>query len=719
VADNTKKILGQFNLSAIPSLPELLLAEMDALQDSADTLQNLVNDDLFLFLRLLDGSPVSTDNRNFDPREFLHHSGPQKLATVIRQSAARMGFARLSPQRLLFLKQLHLQSLLARSLAEQIASSTIDESPVKQLLIRQAGFCGMLLNLGALVLEQVFPVRYLELLQESSSTAQLLEAEVSEFGTDHARLGAALLEHFQVGGFCQDAVRFHHASIEEILDATPLVRIAWLANQLADEKEKSEAAAWADQLFTISEESLVQIRAVAQEKLGSTSDSLGIQFTTTRYLPLPAPEDEKIQKHERKSFRKLRDRLEADNLLDTLGDDLEQAKNTEAFGSAMDSSIRLLFGPINTLLFTPDEDNHLQCSVATLADIDVSQLRIRCEAERSQITRCFLNNEELFRLDQENMTVVDRQVMAVLGTDNFCCEPVPGRKGVAGVLVLGVPMHRSDNYKKQVYIRRAFLRKLGSRLTGSDTESNGTNLDVVENFNRRIRETIHEVNNPLGIIKNYLQLLSMKQEDDSKTQSEISFIKSEIDRVAGILEKLKDEPGSNSTEGGIDVNRIVTGLSKLITGSIDEEKNISIDTTLDSDLPEIQSNENTLKQILTNLVKNAAEACEENGEIQIKTAGNIYMNGNRYIQISVKDNGPGIPADILDNLYSPGNSSKGGEHTGSGLAIVSGLVDELGGQISCQTYNSSSSANNSQQQTGTEFSVLIPVAGISSSKENY
>jgi len=95
------------------------------------------------------------------------------------------------------------------------------------------------------------------------------------------------------------------------------------------------------------------------------------------------------------------------------------------------------------------------------------------------------------------------------------------------------------------------------------------------------------------------------------------------------------------------------------------------------------------------------------------------MNGNRYIQISVKDNGPGIPADILDNLYSPGNSSKGGEHTGSGLAIVSGLVDELGGQISCQTYNSSSSANNSQQQTGTEFSVLIPVAGISSSKENY
>ena len=148
MADNTKNILGQFNLSAIPSLPELLLAEMDALQFSSGTLRGLATDDLFLFLRLLDDAPVNKVNSNFDPQNFLNKTSHDKLITVIRQSAARMGFARLSPQKLLFLKQLHLQSLLASSLAEQIACATIDESPLKQLLIRQAGFFGMFVLLG-------------------------------------------------------------------------------------------------------------------------------------------------------------------------------------------------------------------------------------------------------------------------------------------------------------------------------------------------------------------------------------------------------------------------------------------------------------------------------------------------------------------------------------------------------------------------------------------
>ena len=723
MADNTKNILGQFNLSAIPSLPELLLAEMDALQFSSGTLRGLATDDLFLFLRLLDDAPVNKVNSNFDPQNFLNKTSHDKLITVIRQSAARMGFARLSPQKLLFLKQLHLQSLLASSLAEQIACATIDESPLKQLLIRQAGFCGMFLNLGALVLEQVFPVRYLELLQESSSTAQLLEAEVSEFGTDHARLGAALLEHLQVGGFCQDAVQFHHVDIDEILDATHLVRIAWLANQLTDEKENVEAIIWADTLFEIGEESLSAIRASALEKLGSTTTSLGIEYTTTQYLPLPETENEKFRKNDRKAFLKLRERLEADNLLETLGDDLELADSPAALANALGSDIRLLFGATNSLLFCPDENSDLCCTTATIEGIDKSQLRIRCEEERSEIAKSYIRNESLFRIDRENMTVVDRQVLRLLGTDNFCCEPVPGTDGANAIMVLGVPLDRSENFKKQSYLRRAFMHRLGLKISGGRGDSTDPGLDIVEDYNRRIRETIHEVNNPLGIIKNYLQLLSMKQEEDSKIQSEISFMKSEIDRVSRILGKLKKDPSQEEGDSTLNVNQLVTDLCDMIAGSIAEESNIHISTVLDNTLYEIHSNENLLKQIITNLVINAAEACEESGKIVIKTAGNIYMNGNRYIQITVSDNGPGIAADILDNLYQPGNSGKGGIHTGSGLAIVNDLVKELGGQVSCHTINTDSfltnSSESSTQTTGTEFAVLIPVANNSATREDH
>ncbi len=228
--------------------------------------------------------------------------------------------------------------------------------------------------------------------------------------------------------------------------------------------------------------------------------------------------------------------------------------------------------------------------------------------------------------------------------------------------------------------------------------------DVAASYERRIKETIHEANNPLGIIKNYLQLLSMKQGEDTRVQSEISFIKSEIDRVSNILEKLKEKQGDFEQSTAIDINVIIRNLAGIFSGSFVAADSIKIETNLDPALPKISSNENAVRQIITNLVKNAAEAFEDGGTILVKTAGNYYMNGNRYIQLIVKDNGPGIAANILKKLFltvadnsgasslhqsniSNGTniSTKGGSHTGSGLSIVHSLVDELGGKVSCQT----------------------------------
>ena len=153
--------------------------------------------------------------------------------------------------------------------------------------------------------------------------------------------------------------------------------------------------------------------------------------------------------------------------------------------------------------------------------------------------------------------------------------------------------------------------------------------DVVAQYERRIRETIHEANNPLGIIKNYLQLLSMKQGDDTKVQSEISFMKSEIDRVSGILEKLKEKPQLIEPSDKVNINTVVTSLVNMFSGSFAASEQLSIETSLDPDLPELSCSENAIRQIITNLVKNSAEAMEEGGTFLVKTAGNFYMNGNR------------------------------------------------------------------------------------------
>jgi nitrogen-specific signal transduction histidine kinase len=78
----------------------------------------------------------------------------------------------------------------------------------------------------------------------------------------------------------------------------------------------------------------------------------------------------------------------------------------------------------------------------------------------------------------------------------------------------------------------------------------------------------------------------------------------------------------------------------------------------------------------------------------------VWSGGNnqRFVELSVSDNGPGISAAVLKNLYQPVQSTKGENHSGLGLSIVAALVEELGGMLQC---NSSA--------TGTQFKILLPL----------
>jgi C4-dicarboxylate-specific signal transduction histidine kinase len=70
------------------------------------------------------------------------------------------------------------------------------------------------------------------------------------------------------------------------------------------------------------------------------------------------------------------------------------------------------------------------------------------------------------------------------------------------------------------------------------------------------------------------------------------------------------------------------------------------------------------------------------------------------VELTVSDNGPGLPKEVLARLYQPVQSMKGDEHAGLGLAIVAALVDELGGMLQCRS-----------NESGTHFKILLPAAG--------
>jgi signal transduction histidine kinase len=121
-------------------------------------------------------------------------------------------------------------------------------------------------------------------------------------------------------------------------------------------------------------------------------------------------------------------------------------------------------------------------------------------------------------------------------------------------------------------------------------------------------------------------------------------------------------------------------------------------TNLDSSMVAIETNPSAIKQILTNLIKNASEALPSAGRITVETQALVNLNGRNYVEIVISDNGPGIPPEVQEKLFTPVETTKGDSHSGLGLSIVKNLIDELDGSISCR----------SGAKNGTRFEILIP-----------
>jgi signal transduction histidine kinase len=210
------------------------------------------------------------------------------------------------------------------------------------------------------------------------------------------------------------------------------------------------------------------------------------------------------------------------------------------------------------------------------------------------------------------------------------------------------------------------------------------------------RRVVHEVNNPLAIIKNYLGVLDDKLQRQEAVTGELSILNEEIDRVGNIMSEFvgaKPKVQAIST----DVNRVVNDLVRLFRESRFLPPSVQIEARVPVQASEIEGPVDALKQILVNLIKNAVEALPKGGSIAIINAGRVQREGRHFIALSVQDNGPGVPPEVLAKLFTPVKSSKPGENRGIGLSIVQGLVQKLKGQIGCTS-----------SDRGTVFEILLP-----------
>jgi len=200
----------------------------------------------------------------------------------------------------------------------------------------------------------------------------------------------------------------------------------------------------------------------------------------------------------------------------------------------------------------------------------------------------------------------------------------------------------------------------------------------------------HEIKNPLSGIRGAAQLMG-RALDEKNTQLP-QLICKEVDRIKSLVDEL--ETFSNPAEqslNAVNIHEVLDHVLNLVAAGFGAKAVIR--PQFDPSLPLVSGNFDRLIQVFLNLAKNAVEAAGPEADLIITTAyrHGIWLkaaNGKRMrlpIEVSIRDNGPGIPEDLKSHLFDPFVSGKTGG-TGLGLALVARFVSEMDGTVTCDNH---------------------------------
>jgi putative nucleotidyltransferase with HDIG domain len=693
-------IRGRLSVARLPAMPQILLKLIEHCQGDEtgmSELAELVAKDAAMATKIIgvaNSSAYHNRGRLVSLEQSLISLGTDMVKTLLISESVFQIFGDFSQPNGIDLRGFWKHSLTAAVAARMIAAK------INYPHIEEAYLAGLLHDVGRLALFASAPREY-EINFFAADDDNLCAVEQRTLQITHAEAGAWIIERWNLDSFLADSVLYHHEPLARLENAHPLIRTVCVAHLLAAGGENVPTFETAAALCGISPADLALIRNRAAEEVKKTAEYLGIQMADADHVPAPVAQAAAPDNAKEKLSEQVRNMV----LASEAGRSFAQQPNEAGLLETVTHSARMLFGFADVAILLLDGAG------AALRGTSMGEQRQRLAAFSiplkggSAIAEAALARRLVF-VAQDGASpggaplgVAEEQLLRILGTDCLVCVPLIAEDRCLGIMVGGIASWQLADFRQREGFLRAFGAQASSALKTVFNERGKADhrvSSIAEEYREASRRVAHEVSNPLSIIKNYLSVLDRKLAKQELISGEMSILNEEIDRVGQIINGLADlQPAPR--EGTTELNRVVDDVVRLFRDTEYISPSVRITTQMQDQPFEIDSDADTIKQILMNLIKNAVEALPVGGEIEIGNHGLVNRDGLLYVELWIKDSGPGIPAEVMAKLFTPVRSSKGEGHRGLGLSIVHSLVKRIKGLIACRS-----------GKQGTTFEILLP-----------
>ena len=231
-------------------------------------------------------------------------------------------------------------------------------------------------------------------------------------------------------------------------------------------------------------------------------------------------------------------------------------------------------------------------------------------------------------------------------------------------------------------------------------------ISTHETTRELVRGLAHEIKNPLGGIRGAAQLLAAELPDDTDLTDYTNVIIEEADRLHKLVDRLVGSRRPMEFKA-MNIHEVLERVRNLVEAEV-RDRDITIERDYDPSIPELQGDAEQLIQAVLNIVRNAVQALESphvrhrSGLIGLRTRimrnvtiGTVFHR--LVIRVDITDNGPGVPPELIDNIFFPMISGRA-EGTGLGLSIAHSIINQHKGIIECKS-----------EPGSTRFAIYLPV----------